>query len=124
MSDYTVLVYEEIPENSSIYLIPNEEVEKDNRWQLMRLAHQKFINQDESNEGMRFLSHALVDEKHIDEDEYFDDGYTNYPGGERILEREPAPREWRCVFAKYRQDADKVIEGVTVTRVIVSGFHL
>ncbi len=118
---FTLLVWEEIPENTSTYLIPNTELEIDNRLELLKKAHNTFVNASPDNDGLRFLNAALCPEEHVDDDTYFDDGFTNHNGGERIKRCEPTPREWRCVFAKYKQNPDEVIEA-DITRVIISGF--
>lgn len=128
---FTLLVYELVPESISTYLIPNAEVEKDGRLELLKLAHGKLVNADEDNEGMRFLNAALCPAKHVDDDSYFDDGCTvarvkgsNSNELERVKTHEPSKKEWRCIFDQYKQDKDTVIEGVVITRVIVSGFFL
>lgn len=91
MKTYTLLIWETNPEGNQLYLIPNEEVEKDNRLELMTQAHGCMINCDYENEGMTFLNEAL---------------------------------EANGVFEKYRRDWDVPISGVTITRVIMSGFML
>ncbi len=120
---FTLLVWEEIPENTSFYLIPNEELAIDNRLELLKKAHNTFVNAQEDNEGLRFLNAALCPEEHINDDSYFDDGFTTHHGGERIKRCEPTPREWRCIFAKYKQDSNNVVEA-DISRVVLSGFIL
>jgi hypothetical protein len=52
---HTLLIWEMIPEETQLFLIPNEEVEKDDRLELMRMAHNKFINNSDWNRGLQFL---------------------------------------------------------------------
>jgi hypothetical protein len=119
---FTLLVWEEIPEDTKLFLIPNEVIDS-TRLELLKQAHNKFINQDEENDGLRFLNAALLDEKYVNDDSMFDDGYTSHRDGGRVYRCEPTPKEWRCIFAKYKQDSSKVVEA-DITRVIISGFIL
>jgi len=117
---FTLLVWEEIPEDTKLFLIPNNVISS-TQLGLLKQANNKFINRDEENAGLRFLNAALLDEKYINDDSYFDDGFTTHHGGERIKRCEPTPKKWRCVFAKYLQDPNQIIEA-DISRVILSGF--
>lgn len=119
----TLLVWEQIPEETNFFLIPNE-VLANNNWQdLMKQANNTFINVSDENDGLRFLNAALLDEKYIDDDSMFDDGYTMIKH-ERVKTHEATPKEWRCVLAKYKLDKNVVIENENISRVILSGFAL
>ncbi len=126
MITYTLLIWEQVPEETTLYLIPNTKVEKDNRLELLRLAHNNYINASVENYGLRFLNAALVPFEHINDDEYFDDGYINKlvnGSWTKIKAHEPTPVKWRCVFDQYKVDS-AIIEDSHITRVIVSGFIL
>lgn len=101
---YTLLVWQEIPEDTKTYLIPNEAIDSNGFWDLMKTAHDKVINGDEMNDGLRFLNAALLDEKYVNDDSMFDDGTVNTMIGNKPVKvkvGEPCPKEWRCVLAKY-----------------------
>jgi hypothetical protein len=118
-----------VPEDTYLFLIPNEEVEKDDRLELMSMAHNKFINNSDWNRGLQFLNEAVLSEEHINDDEYSDSGYTMTDvGGEwkRVKTHDASPKEWRCVFAKYKIDKKdaSALDNTNITRVILSGFVL
>jgi hypothetical protein len=103
---FTLLIYEEVPENTNLYLIPNE-VANSYRGHL-REAHGRYINADQSNDGMQFLSNALGEPR--DSDEHWKD----IAG---VL------REYKV--AKQDKDGNMPqITGVVVTDVCISGFIL
>ena len=58
---YTLLVWEEVPEDTKMYLIPNEVANKYRHW--FEEAHGRYINRDENNDGMDFLNYALSKDK-------------------------------------------------------------
>lgn len=131
---HTLLIWELVPEDTHFYLIPNEEVDKDNRLSLMKQAHYHYINQSERNDGLDFLNAALTPEEHINNDDYFDDGTTFMQDPNvskrslvKVKTHEPAPKEWRCIFAKYKISEDDManpIENAHITRAFLSGFIL
>lgn len=113
----TLLIWEEIPEDTTLYLLPSEVADK--YLDLLTQAHNKFINFSDYNEGLAFLNAALCDEEHIDDNEYFEDenGISNKTPGIK------AKKEWRCIFAKYKVDESLPLEA-NISRVILSGFAL
>lgn len=58
---YTLLTYFCIPEEERLYLIPNDAITSDMRGWLTE-AQNRFINSDDSNDGMKFLNTALSTE--------------------------------------------------------------
>jgi len=114
-SIFSLFIYNQIPDQVDLYLIPNQDIE-DNGWlSFFQNAHNKFINNDDldSNKGLKFLLSATVSNKYLEDDTYFNDHFdTSYKV------------EWRCVLDKYKQDNAKPIENVIVTRVFMSGFIL
>jgi len=120
---YTLLIWEMVPEETYLYLIPNDQISEE-QWALMKQANRKLMNCNDLNEGMTFLNTALTPEEHINDDSYFDDGYTRMSDGSMQLKREPAKKEWRCIYAKYKQADDSLLENTNITRVVLSGFVL
>lgn len=59
---YSVLVWEEIPENTKFYFIPDSEIDERLRKVLDR-AHQQLINCTEESDGAEVLFH-LLDKKY------------------------------------------------------------
>jgi len=102
----TLLVWEEIPEDRRFYLIPNEIVSK--YQEFFDAAHNKYINCDEDNEGMRFLNNALSAEK-TDAEEGWDDGDFN---------------QYRGVLREYQVPTEQPVRGEVITDVYLSGFAL
>lgn len=115
----TLLVYENVPEETNLYLIPNRVFAEHPDWiEMMRMAHGKFVNQSgvEYNDGMSFLSAALTSSEHIDNDEYFFDGDALSREGNRMK------KEWRCVLDKYKVAKGDRIQLTNINEVILSGF--
>ena len=96
---YTLLIWEEVPETTSLYLIPSEEAVKYEKF--LTLAHMKLYNCDEVNDGMRFVNTALGSE---------------FP--------EPGFEEYLGIFRNYKWDQDKPIVNKTINAVYVTGFHM
>jgi hypothetical protein len=71
MQYYTLLIFELVPEETHTYMIPNEMADK--YASFLKEAHNKFINADDMNDGMRFLNTALSDE-------YPEEGFEEYLG--------------------------------------------
>jgi hypothetical protein len=61
MKAYTLLVWEEIPEKLSFYLIPSESM-TDDIVTHMNMAHGKYINADTMNSGMQWLMEVIYTE--------------------------------------------------------------
>lgn len=99
--DYTVLVYEEVPEECSLYLIPNDVA--DQYREFLEKAHAHYTNTDGDNEGTDFLNIALEAPAFADKDK---------------------PNPHSSIFVQYKQEKDKPIIGQPITHVYVSGFVL
>lgn len=100
---YTLLIWEEVPETRKVYLIPNSVAHKYR--DLFNIAHNTFINCQKMNDGLDFLSQALLDdiEYAIKDSRY----YTN-----------------ACEFVKYKIDNTTPIINKKITHVYISGFYL
>ncbi len=98
-----LLIWEENPEQIKFYLLPEEEANKHREY--LDQAHDKMINSDDMNDGMRFLNTALASH----EAEVAEEGFEDYLG----------------VWAKhqYKHTANP-ITGVNITKVYKSGFCL
>lgn len=119
----TLLVYEQVPEDTHMYLIPNRIFDEHPDWRdLMRQAHNKYVNRsgDKYNDGMSFLSAALVPIENVDNDSYFYDGdvVNNVQTGKNNRMK----NEWRCVFDKYKVNLDTSLTDVNIIEVVLSGF--
>lgn len=94
---YTLLVWEEIPEDRALYLIPNEVADKYRPY--LTEAQNRFINSDVTNGGMDFLNTALADE-------------APAPGFEEHL----------GVLRSYKIDLSTPLENTSITHVYLSGW--
>lgn len=101
----TLLVYVRVPEKFDFYLIPNEDIQKNNWLSLMKEAHNKFANTDDFNDGMAFLNEAVSLESKENDICFVSDR-----------------PEWRCCFAKYKVADDVMLDYMHITRVVFSGF--
>ena len=86
---YTLLVYEEVPENLRMFLIPSDVAEKYRSF--LEQAHGHYINSDDMNDGMNFLCAALTTHEHKE--------ICNVAGYE----------EHMCCLVDYEQNGDKPI---------------
>lgn len=101
---YTLLIWEEVPETTKLYLIPNQVV--DEYRPHFEDAHNHMINQVgwENNDGLRFLNTAL----------------SEAPDGEP----EKGFEQYLGIFAKYKVSLDKPLTKQNITAVYHSGFLL
>lgn len=109
--EFTLLIYENIPENTNLYLIPNEMLTTQ-QLDLMKQANGKYANSDEENDDMAFLNAALCDTP-----EYLAEDAPDY-----ALDLNRVG-----VFVQYlvgERGVENPIEGVNITRVFMSGFVL
>jgi len=96
--NYTLLVWEEVPENHTFYLIPDSVVVTEFRkW--LNEAHGHFINSDETNDGMKFLNTALAESDP-------EKGFETHLG----------------IFRKYKHTSKGPIVNKHITHVYLSGF--
>lgn len=106
--NFTLLIWEVVPEATELYLIPNDVADKYRNF--LNQAHNRMINSDNMNDGMNFLNAALCESA---SDNGLEEPWIQHTG----------------VFAKYKQDfkqhpihimnADSLI-----TSVYLSGFVL
>jgi hypothetical protein len=66
---YTLIIWQEIPENCKLYLVPNELITPEHA-QLIAEANGKIINADDDCDGLLFLN-AAISEVQFDEDLQF-----------------------------------------------------
>ena len=99
----TLLIWEEVPEQTTLYLIPNSEIDDEMRG-IMQRAHNKLINADEDILDALKLSAAVVPTSHE-----VDKQYKGYHGR----------------FAQYKVDNDAgPILDTHVTFIYLSGWML
>lgn len=96
---HTLLIWEMIPEETRLYLIPDEVAEKYTKY--LKEAHNHLINRDKMNDGLRFLNTALGTE---DPEKGFEDSVG--------------------VFAAYKVDKQYALTDQHITAVYHSGFIL
>lgn len=97
----TLIVWEEIPEKTTFYLVPNSVLDE-RRLKLLNLAAGTFVNTECESAATIWLMEAVSDKR-----EYC----------------ENVPEEDKCVFAQYKVSSDEPLVA-DVTRVILSGFML
>lgn len=92
-----LIVWVELPERVKFYVVP-EEVAKPHV-NLLKLAHGKYLNCDDSNEGLEFLNIALSEKR-------------EHCNGEAHA----------CLFSEYERDDEFGPIDETISLVIHSGF--
>lgn len=97
---YALLIWEMMPEETRLYLIPEMEAEVYEDY--LRQANGRFINADEMNDGMKFLNTALM---------------------ESTEECEEGFEQWQGFFLPYRVESDEPIKQ-DIYAVYLSGFVL
>jgi hypothetical protein len=97
---YTLLIYEEVPENTRLFLIPNEEI-TDEQDKVLKACQNKFVNSDDHTDEMDTLSELIAKKK-----EHCRDGSKH-----------------ACLWGDYEEGKEKPLKG-TITRVFISGFML
>lgn len=104
MKPSTLLIWEEIPEETKLYVIPNEVADKFKHY--LAKAQGNFINgRDwETNEGLKFLNTALSEE---------DDSVP-----------EPGFEEHKGIFAQYKTRIHTPLTEQHITAVYHTGFLL
>jgi hypothetical protein len=114
---HTLLVWEIVPEDTKLYLIPNEVADKYRTF--LDAAQNKFANADEENEGLRFLANALSNDS-IEEKPSTNPlikGKTGWDDGDF--------NQYRGVLREYKvEDISTPIRDACITDVYVSGFVL
>lgn len=106
MSSYTLIVYEEIPENTKLFLVPNDEINSKQREMLAKVAG-CFINTETQIDECNWLSNILCKKKSHCARWSNDDDHSDW-----------------CAWSKHQKESDVQIEGVVITNVIVTGFVL
>src|ERR1700733_10285836 len=100
----TLLIWELLPEETHLYLIPNDVITEDMR-ALMRIANNRFFGaygEDAARKGLDFLNYALIPEDEADEG-IFPDNY---------------PDELKSIFAAYKiENNNPMIENAEITSV-------
>jgi len=105
--NFTLLIWEMVPEYHELYLIPNDVADKYRDF--LNQAHNHFINSDKMNDGMNFLNAALSETA---SDNGLEEPWIQYTG----------------VFTKFKQDTKHPIHlmnaDALITSVYLSGFIL
>jgi hypothetical protein len=96
---YTLLVWELVPEDTDLYLIPNEIADQYREYFVA--AHNKQINCDDMNDGLRFLNTALGEDT-------AEENFEDYLG----------------LFVEYKQKKSVPLTNQLITNVYLSGFVL
>lgn len=108
LETYVLLVWEEVPDDTRLYFIPQEEANKYENY--LREAHNCFINVDDMNDGLRFLNVALANPVHG----VSEPGFEQYLGIWHNYDR----------YTRATNEGASPITNHTITAVYVSGFYL
>lgn len=103
---YTLLIWENVPEDTKLYVVPNDEITDEQR-RYLNEADGKIIGYADMCKGLEFLNAALCSKEEWCADE--------------------APKEWRCIWAnKLVAERGQAYgdRGISITRVYVSGMAL
>lgn len=98
---YTLIIWEEIPEQTKLFIIPNEVADKYRHF--LDQAHNTYININEMNDGLCFLNYAV--NKNNDNEEEEDNKHKN-------------------LFLQYQINYDMPLINQNITYVYHSGFVL
>lgn len=112
MKTYTLLLWWEVPENLSYYMLPND-VLTDEQVLLLNDAHGHFVNgsnEDNAHIGMWFVYASVA--KAIYKNDYISE-----------VQKYGIKAEWVSIFEQYKVDALKPIEE-NITRVVQCGFFM
>jgi len=109
MSTFTLLIWEEVPENVSLYLIPNDDLTPEDVG-ILHKAHNNYINSvhtvARAGHALDAISNALCEN-------------PKYLGDEH-----PIGSRYACAWGKYKQSPDLPIQNTMITSVIRCGFLL
>jgi hypothetical protein len=95
----TLLIWEEVPDTTKLYVIPNEVADKYRSF--LEQAQNKLINNDEMNPGLAFVNTALGEE-------VSEEGFEEHLG----------------IFRQYEVKLDNPLVDQNITTVYHSGFYL
>lgn len=106
---FTLIIWEEVPEETSLYLIPDSILNNEDR-EVLKVSHGNYINHtkstDEQEKALDCLSNAFCREpKYLGED---------HPVGSR----------WAMRFIDYKLEGDALEINKYITKVIRCGFLL
>lgn len=82
---YTLLIWEQVPDDTFLYLIPNNLADQYRHFLVE--AHQHLINSSEMNDGMKFLNTALSKENPEEGFEKYQGVLLHYKTQERIEDK-------------------------------------
>lgn len=104
---FTLLIWEEIPESIKLYVIPDANLDDDDR-KVLEAVQGNYINEvgltDEEHDALNCINAAL----------------TENP--EHLPKEHPADSKWACRFQDYKQEMGPL--GVVISRVVQCGFLL
>jgi hypothetical protein len=104
ITQYTLLIWQTLPESTDLYLIPNDKLSEE-QFKYLHEAQNKMINADDMNDGLRFLNTALAEN-------YAEEGFDKYKG---------CLREY-----KWEDNSEAITDRpwIVITNVFLSGFVL
>lgn len=124
---YILVVWEMVPEDTYLYLIPEDVVTEEHR-KLLKLAHGSFIGTETENEGSDFLNYAFAEKDN--EVDFKEQESLRRDSGARSMS------QYIGIFREYKQkvaaspESERVcacpitIENTHITSVYVSGFMM
>lgn len=106
---FTLILWEEVPENLTLYLVPDEGLTPEDE-ELLLLTHGHLINASDVPEdvgvALDTLSDALTDRDDC------------------LSERNPPGSRWAKRFAKYKIEGGRLPEGTLISKVIKTGYYM
>lgn len=98
----TLIIWENVPESLTLYIIPNEIADKYRNF--LEQAHGTYINSGKENEGTNFVNNAIAEGK-----------YEEYEGSNE---------DYHGLFASYKVNGEAPVAGVDINYVYYTGFLL
>lgn len=124
--NYSLLIWQEVPENIKLYLIPNDEIDPEAR-KVLETVHGYYINASNTNkeieEALSLVDCALVSSG--ERKQYEEEGGDAFGSRGVFDSEEQVPERWKGCWGDYKvfdeQSKREQVNG-TITNVYVSGF--
>lgn len=115
---YTLLIWEEVPETTHLFLIPNDVITPAQR-ELLKQAQGRLINRDDENPGLEFVNAAVTDPKYRQKPEdYTDDNDIRDRPSDQFFQDQ-------CIWHQYEvpiKEDEEILR--PITQVVFTGFML
>jgi hypothetical protein len=106
---HTLIIFEQVPESTQLYLVPDSEIDEEHR-KVLRTAHGNLVNtvdlELEEEDAINCISSILCKTE------------------DHLAEAHPKGSRWAMHWAKYEKQVDEPLEGLSVSNVYWTGWVL